>query len=98
MVEYALRRLCDSTLLQSIRIGIAQPGDFCNFCSYPAAMPIRQTTRCQYSVAAPMSAVAMEKTMMAVPMMAVRGSVSAIMPLMMRKQANMLANAEPARI
>ena len=61
-------------------------------------MPIRQTTRCQYSVAAPMSAVAMEKTIMAVPTMAVRGSTSAIMPLMMRKQANTFAKAEPARI
>ena len=45
-----------------------------------------------------MSAVAMEKTIMAVPTMAVRGSTSAIMPLMMRKQANTFAKAEPARI
>ena len=45
-----------------------------------------------------MSAVAMEKTMMAVPTMAVRGSTSAMTPLMMRKQAKTLAKAEPARI
>ena len=65
---------------------------------YPAAIPIRHTTKCQYSVAAPMSAVAMEKTMMAVPTMAVRGSTSAMTPLMMRKHAKTLAKAEPARI